>query len=487
MEYCSGGSLGDRIRNGIKYTPQEAASLLVQIAEGLILVHQKGIIYRDIKPDNILFGHDNKPRLADFGLARLDDASLSLTTKGDILGTPAYISPEQVRGGKIGPPADIHALGGVLYHLLTGSAPFKAASAFQAMALAERVRPNSPLITDPTLPVDLVNVCLKCLQKDPRDRYASVADFAHDLLEFLAGQNVKARPLGLATEILRWSSKNHLLSLSIIATIVTMIAGTIISMAFAIQAVGGKAVAEIATVRSENQYYISEMRNIQHAVDQGSKSLARKMLVALKPTDTGRDYRGFEWYYWRRELKSTPEEFTVGVQSVRNAKLSPQGNLLLLDRSNQLHIRDGLSGLTHRLSTLPDPQLGDLDPDGHFALLTNNMGKGVFLDSRSNISQPVGPMGDQPISLFLLGPDAKEAFVIPVSNKSPMFCWDLAKNQRSREVGLVPKFISTPKLDPSGKKIAFILRSLQFGILDLERGTMLVSPALDLATLRQIS
>ena len=487
LEYCPGGSLGDRIRNGIKHSPEEAAALLVQIAAGLVLVHQKGIIHRDIKPDNILFSDDNKPRLADFGLARMDDASASLTTKGDILGTPAYISPEQVRGGKVGPTADIHALGGVLYHLLTGAAPFRAASAFQAMALAESVSPVSPLIIDPTLSVDLVNVCLKCLQKDPRDRYVSAADFADDLREFLAGAKVKARPLGLATQIVRWSAKNRLLSLSICATIVTMIAGTIISTAMAIRALAEKDAANLSTIRTENQFYNSEMRNIQYAVDQGKISLARKMLVALEPNATGRDYRGFEWYYWNRKLKPTAEEFSLGVPGVSMARLAPNGNLLLLDRNIQLHLRDSLSGLTHRLSTLDAPKMGDLDPNGHFALLTNALGQGLLLDSRSNISQPVGPMSDQPISKFLLGPDGKEAVVFPVSNKSPIFCWDLAKNQRIRESGLAPKFISTPKLDPAGKKIAFILQNMRIGILDLEKGEMLVSPALDMPSPRQIS
>lgn len=486
LEYCPGGSLGDRIRNGIRHSPEEAASLLVQIADALVLVHQKGIIHRDIKPDNILFSHDNKPRLADFGLARMDDASASLTTVGDILGTPAYISPEQVRGGKVGPSADIHALGGVLYHLMTGSAPFKAASAFQAMALAESVTPISPLITDPNLPVDLVNVCLKCLQKNPKDRYGSAADFAEDLREFLAGQRVKARPLGLATQISRWTCNNRLLSLSICATIVTMIAGTIISTALAIQANAAKAIAELSTIRSEKQYYNSEMRNIQSAIEKGRIGLARERLVALEPKEAGRDFRGFEWFYWKRKLKPTPEEFSIGVRRLRSAILSPKGDLLLLDKFNQLHRRDNLSGLTHALTTIDDPKMGEIDPNGHFALLTNTMGKGLLVDSRSNIAQSVGPMSDQPLSHFLLSPDAKKAFVIPLSNKSPIFCWDIAKNQRVREVGLVPKFIGTPILNPLGTKIAFILQDLRIGILDLEKGKMLVSPALDISVLRQI-
>ncbi len=486
LEYCPGGSLGDLLRNRMKFSPGEAASLLVQIAEGLVLVHEKGIIHRDIKPDNILFSHDGKPRLADFGLAKLIDATSSLTTKGDVLGTPAYISPEQVRGGKIGPPADIHALGGVLYHLLTGSPPFKAASAFQAMALADSVRPISPLITDPTLPVDLVNVCLKCLQKNPRDRYHSVADFVTDLRKFLAGQKVIARPLGMVTEIIRWSAKNRLLSLSILATLVTMIAATFISMAFAVRAVAEKNIADISTTRAENQYYNSQMRSIQNAVDQGSITLARRKLVGLEPNETGRDYRGFEWYYWNRQLKKTPEEFSLNVKFVRRATISPKGSLLLLDSVNQLHSRDNLTGLTHRLSTPPDSKLGDLDPKGLFALITNAMGKGLLLDSRSNISQPVGPMSAQAISSFLLGPDGKEAVVFPMSRKDPIYLWDLSKNQRSREVGLVPPFIGTPLLDPAGKKVAFILKDNQLGILDLANGKMLVSPAMEVAILRKV-
>ncbi|MCA9215736.1 MAG: protein kinase [Planctomycetales bacterium] len=177
------------------------------IARGLQHAHELGIIHRDIKPDNVLIDHDGTPLITDFGLAKRTSIASTDSMTGDIKGTPAFCSPEQAsgKGHHADQRCDIYSLGAVLYFLLTGKAPF--GSAEDTNALLQKVirdQPISPRNLRCVIPVDLDTICLKCLQKNAKDRYANAADLADDLDRFVASRPILARPTPLPVRLFRW-------------------------------------------------------------------------------------------------------------------------------------------------------------------------------------------------------------------------------------------------------------------------------------------
>ncbi len=215
MEYVRGGSLADRL-DGKALEWQRAAALVATIAEAVAHLHRKGIIHRDLKPSNILLDLDAGespecwvPKVADFGIARpIDD--LERTDTLAQAGTPAYMAPEQVSGraGIVGPAADVHALGAILFQLLTGRPPFLAASMAETLTLVRDQEPVPPRRLRPGLPRDLETICLQCLQKEPGRRYATAGAVADDLLRVLDGRPICARRSPPVVRAWRWCRRH---------------------------------------------------------------------------------------------------------------------------------------------------------------------------------------------------------------------------------------------------------------------------------------
>jgi tetratricopeptide (TPR) repeat protein/tRNA A-37 threonylcarbamoyl transferase component Bud32 len=181
--------------------------LLEKVARGVHHAHDKGVIHRDLKPDNILVTGE-EPKVADFGLAHLVESSPALTRSGTVLGTPMYMAPEQVEGGReITGRTDVHALGALLYEILTGRPPHTGATLPEVYAKISREEPEAPRRLDPSVPWELEAVALKALEKDPARRYASAEAFAEELRRFRAGEPVLARPQSGFARIWRRASK----------------------------------------------------------------------------------------------------------------------------------------------------------------------------------------------------------------------------------------------------------------------------------------
>jgi eukaryotic-like serine/threonine-protein kinase len=208
LEYVDGANLAARLA-GRPQPPGQAAVWLEPLARAVDYAHTQGVVHRDLKPSNVLLTRDDQPKLCDFGVAKILGGSDIKTRSGTLVGTVEYMAPEQAEGkGMVGPPADIYALGALLYVMLTGRPPFQGASLLDTLQQIRTQEPVSPRRLQPTVPRDLETICLKCLQKEPVRRYATASDLADDLLRFAAGEPIVARPVGPLERSARWMRRH---------------------------------------------------------------------------------------------------------------------------------------------------------------------------------------------------------------------------------------------------------------------------------------
>ena len=231
MEYVEGGNLAHKLAGTSQPAPQ-AAQLVAILAGAVQAAHQAGIVHRDLKPGNVLLMVDGTPKISDFGVARCVDSTAGLTRTGTLIGTPSYMAPElsTANAHAVGPAVDIYALGAVLYELLTGRPPFRAEKASETLLQVISHAPLAPSRLNATVPRDLQNICMKCLEKDPKKRYATAGALADDLGRFLKHEPIHARPVGLLERALRWVRRRRRISgpLAVVALMhVTLVVGSV--------------------------------------------------------------------------------------------------------------------------------------------------------------------------------------------------------------------------------------------------------------------
>lgn len=236
LEYCQGGALSTKL-DGAPLMPEQAARVVQQLAKAMHAAHQAHVIHRDLKPANVLIAGDGTLKITDFGLAKkLDDAGQ--TRSGEVLGTPSYMAPEQAKGdpGQIGVRTDVYALGAILYECLTGRPPFRGTSAMDTVMLVLNVDPVSPVRLQSGISRDLETICLKCLEKDPAQRYESAEALADDLQRYQEGAPIKARPVGPLERSWRWCKRNSALAVLMLLVMLSLLTGAGVSTYFFFQA-----------------------------------------------------------------------------------------------------------------------------------------------------------------------------------------------------------------------------------------------------------
>jgi WD40 repeat protein/tetratricopeptide (TPR) repeat protein len=367
LEYVDGGSLAQKTA-GSPQPPRQAAELVETLALAMHYAHERGIVHRDLKPANVLLTRDGQPKISDFGLAKqLDpEAGATHTVTGTLVGTPEYMAPEQATSrAAVGPATDIHALGVVLYELLTGRRPFEGATPWETMELVREHEPVSPRALQPRVPRDLETVCLKCLRKETHHRYGSARELAADLRRYLAGEPILARPMGSVTRVWRWTRRRPAVAALLACLVVVVVVGiggivwqwgaAVMARDEAVAARQEEAhhrlLAQEAQGRAEAALYHSRMSQAALQWQANNFAQTQTALQRCVPAEGEPDLRGWEWRHFQGACNA--ELFTLSgtrpgdVNWVWGVAFSPDGRYLASAAgvANYLDLNEGLPGV----------------------------------------------------------------------------------------------------------------------------------------------
>jgi WD40 repeat protein len=333
LEYVPGPTLADYVK-GSPVEPRSAAECLRKVALAVHHAHEQGVIHRDLKPANVLLEpvaettrspasvdanggrllplSSFEPKVADFGLARRIGDDKNLTLPDMLAGTPAYLSPEQVgrKSDAISPASDVYALGAILYEMLTSRPPLVGPNLFATLRLVETADPVAPRTLQPQLPRDLESVCVKCLAKEPRQRYATAADLAADLERFLTGKPTVARPLSILARTGKLVVRHPIAAAVVVVSLLVTccgVAAVLWQWSAAVTARQNLEVALTAEAKqrqdAEENLYYGRLAQARELWESGETSQARTLLDASRPTKGRADLRGWEWYYLTRQFR----------------------------------------------------------------------------------------------------------------------------------------------------------------------------------------
>jgi WD40 repeat protein len=344
MKLVDGGSLAD-VRTALVHDPRRAVELLAKVCRAVHFAHQRGILHRDLKPANVLLDQAGVPYVTDFGLAKRVEGDSGLTQTGAIVGTPSYMAPEQAAATKVlTTAADVYSLGAILYELLTGQPPFKAATPLDTLLQVIDKEPARPRSLDPQVDRDLETVALRCLAKEPGKRYESAAALADELDRWAHGEPIVARPAGRVERARKWVKRRP------------AVAGLMAALAAVILlAAAGVGVSLWQTLRAlrdtQWQLYVNRVTLAGRELDDHHFDRAEQLLAATRP-----DLRGWEWRFLDRRVHPEVQLFRPPLGGLTGVAWSADGTTLAACGSGQMvAIVNMADGEIRRAPPLPAP------------------------------------------------------------------------------------------------------------------------------------
>lgn len=339
MGLVDGMNLAEALKAGA-FEPKRAAALMAAVARAIQHAHERGVLHRDLKPSNILLDTHGQPHVTDFGLAKIVHADSTLTLSHAAMGTPSYMAPEQASGGskQVTTAADVYSLGAILYELLTGRPLFRAETPLQAIQQVMEREPERPSRVNPRIDRDLETICLTCLNKDPKRRYASASALAEDLECWLASKPIHARPVTSAERAWLWCRRKPVVAAMSAAVIGLLLTVTVVSLTAARRIAAEARRTEEKARDLRLNLYVSDMNLAYQAVLDNNLGQARQTISKYFPEAHGtqggaakqEDLRGWEWrYLWGLCRGDSIATLRGHSNYVTCALYSPDGNTLV--------------------------------------------------------------------------------------------------------------------------------------------------------------
>jgi len=377
MRLIEGGSLDDHLAEGMA-DPRRAARLLAAVARAVHFAHQRGILHRDLKPGNILLDERGEPHVSDFGLARKVDAGAGHTQSGTVVGTPAYMSPEQASGAtrRLTTATDVYALGAILYCQLTGRPPFDGEDFVALLVQVREEEPPAPSAVRPEADRDLGTISLKAMAKDPDGRYPSAEALALDLERWLSGEPILARPVGPAERAWKWVRRRPgIAALAVVAALSAALGATgmvwqwrkaererdramraqLLAESNEEKALKARAEADRRREELRRALYASDMQFARVAWERGELGRLDLLLARQRPGAEESDLRGFEWH-WLSRLAAGELWKADGYDPGGIAFSADGATVAMTGRGGVLRLLDAATGAERR--SVPLPPLG---------------------------------------------------------------------------------------------------------------------------------
>jgi WD40 repeat protein len=517
MDYVDGSSLAQMLRLG-PFEPRRSAEVARDIAQAIHYAHGQGVLHRDLKPSNVLLDPFGQVRITDFGLAKRLDGSSDLTTTGQVVGTPNYLSPEHAAGkhAELGPASDVYSIGALLYELLTGRPPFLSNSLQETLVRIQNNQPVSPHALNPALHRDLETICLKCLRKEPARRYPTALALAEDLQRWLQHQPIEARPVALAERAWLWARRKPYQALTIAAALATVAAVFITLVVANLRVSTAHHETQVKAAESLHRLAQLNVETGNHLVSDGDWGSALLWFVEALRLEQG-DPRLEEIH--RRRIGSVmrmgPQISQLFVQegllnsAVLNADgtrlvtTSLDGNIRLWDvatgqpllhpmphpggvagawftrdgrhilslaSDKSLRVWDAETGEpvgTSRQLTTSKPKFTDLSDDGRWFAAPTEKGAEIFEAGTMTPREPPLPsLGRADSVRFSPG-----GHLLAVAESTGIVrVWDMTSDPPTYRVIQLPKRGYFLSFDPAGEKLAILFDGVNLQLWDVETG-----------------
>lgn len=467
MEFVDGKDLGALARDNMPSSMQ-AAEYAKQVAETIQFAHDHGTLHRDLKPSNILVDAEGFTKITDFGLAKRIGMGSNLTATGAVLGTPSYMPPEQATTGlgPVGPASDVYAIGAVLYELLTGRPPFRAATPLDTVMQVVHEEPVEPRLLNPKIPRDLETITLKCLEKSAARRYSTARALADDLGRLIAGEPILARPSTRRERMVKWARRRPAVAALLVALFLALFLG-FDGMTFLFlraerqraEADNHRVVAVEATKKADEQRdravraaseESAARRALERAQDQANNRLySMSIALAQREWSAGNlsralslldecpgDRRNWEWNYLKQLCDGSSLTIWPHVGGVDQLAVCADGTRIVsVGNDRWLTVSDAKMGRI--LGTVRVPaSAGAIDPQGRWVALiagkrvelrdgaTGNVSRALPIESINNPAVSFGANGS---TLVVMGVDEKD----PAAAR--FITWDAASGNKQLE------------------------------------------------------